>query len=145
LVWARPTKVRWNVESELLTSVVSKSSIFWDITPCSLFKVNRLATCFKLLSCLLYLSTLKIKANVPSKHQLTSNGLHGQVKSSQSHIATDGQSVSKSWYRAPSGATRCYIPEDITKNDNKKCASVRKKEREGEEVGMKECGLDTDS
>jgi hypothetical protein len=23
---------------------------------------------------------------------------------SQSHIATDGQSVSKSWYRAPSGA-----------------------------------------
>jgi hypothetical protein len=43
------------------------SSIFWDITPCSLFKVNRrfggteLATCFMLVSCLVYYSTLKMK------------------------------------------------------------------------------------
>jgi hypothetical protein len=26
---------------EVLTAVVMKSSIFWDITPCSLLKVNR--------------------------------------------------------------------------------------------------------
>jgi hypothetical protein len=30
-----------NVVFEVLTSVVMKSFIFWDITPCSLLKVNR--------------------------------------------------------------------------------------------------------
>jgi hypothetical protein len=34
----------------------------------------------------------------------TRGGHSNKSKSSQSHIATDGQSVSKSWYRAPSGA-----------------------------------------
>jgi hypothetical protein len=32
------------VETEVLTAVVMKSSIFWDITPCSPLKVNR---CFR--------------------------------------------------------------------------------------------------
>jgi hypothetical protein len=30
-----------NVEFEVLTAVVMKSSIFWDTTPCSPLKVNR--------------------------------------------------------------------------------------------------------
>jgi hypothetical protein len=31
----------WFVGSEVLTAVVMKSIIFWDITPCSQLKVNR--------------------------------------------------------------------------------------------------------
>jgi hypothetical protein len=84
--------------------------------PCSLFKVNWLATCFKLVSCLSYLSTLNMKA-------------------------TCSFPTSVDFQRA----TRCYIPKHITKNNNE-CAPMRKKEREDEEdVGMKECILDTDS
>jgi hypothetical protein len=31
----------WNVGFEVLTAVVMKGTIFWDITPCSPLKVNR--------------------------------------------------------------------------------------------------------
>jgi hypothetical protein len=39
-------------------------SMFWDIAPCSLVKVDLalLATCFMLVSCLVYSSTLKMEA-----------------------------------------------------------------------------------
>jgi hypothetical protein len=69
-----------NVGFEVLTLVVIKSSVFCDITPYSPLKVNRsfwekcrlhlqqvasrtlLATCFTLVSCLAYSSTLKMEA-----------------------------------------------------------------------------------
>jgi hypothetical protein len=53
-----------------------KSSISWDITQCSPLSVNRrygvtcsalLATCFRLVSCLAYSSTLKMDATCSSK------------------------------------------------------------------------------
>jgi hypothetical protein len=45
--------------------------------------------------------------NFPGYHPSRTQNCHLKLKTvsqSQSHIATDGQSVSKSWYRAPSGA-----------------------------------------
>jgi hypothetical protein len=82
--------VQWtslsHVGFEVLTAVVMKSTIFWDITLCSLLNVNRrfrgiyhlhfqgrrisqtrnqhealLATCFTLVSCLAYSWTLKME------------------------------------------------------------------------------------
>jgi hypothetical protein len=53
-------------------AVVMKSFIFWDITPCSRALT---AVCFMLLSCFAYSSTLKME--VPSKHPLKFNRLHG--------------------------------------------------------------------
>jgi hypothetical protein len=59
---------------EVLTAVVMKSNIFWDITPCSPLQVNRhfggtyrlhlfcLPSAFTLVSCSAYSSTLKIEA-----------------------------------------------------------------------------------
>jgi hypothetical protein len=58
-----------------------KSSVFWDIMPCSLLKVNYileenvtfifriclLAACFMLIACLAYSSTLKMEATCSSK------------------------------------------------------------------------------
>jgi hypothetical protein len=37
-----PRTLQIHVGFEVLTPVVMKSSIFWDISPCSLLKVNRL-------------------------------------------------------------------------------------------------------
>jgi hypothetical protein len=37
---------------EILTAVVIESTIFWDITPCSPLKVNRVANCFHAVSLL---------------------------------------------------------------------------------------------
>jgi hypothetical protein len=55
--------------SNVLTAVVMKSYIFWDVTLCSIFKVNR------------YLSTLKteVMKYVPLKCRLTSSGLHNII------------------------------------------------------------------
>jgi hypothetical protein len=59
-----------------------KNSIFWDITPCSLFKVQRLQTelcpplSFALVSCSAYSSTMKMEVNIPPKRLLNFNGLH---------------------------------------------------------------------
>jgi hypothetical protein len=75
---------------EVLTAVVTMSSIFWDITPCSQLKVNRrfggtyrlslqsrricqarnqesLPHVFTLVSCLAYSSTLKMEATCSSE------------------------------------------------------------------------------
>jgi hypothetical protein len=62
---------------EVLTAEVMQSSIFWDITPCSLLKENRRfgGTCphlqgrfsRSLVSCLAYSSTLKIEATCSSE------------------------------------------------------------------------------
>jgi hypothetical protein len=61
-----------------------KSSILWDITPCRPLKVNvRQATCFTLVSCLAYSSTVKMEAKCSSE------------------TSVDIQRT-----------TRCYIPED---------------------------------
>jgi hypothetical protein len=46
------------MEFEVLTSVVMKCTIIWDITPCSPLK----APAFTLVSCLAYSSTLKMEA-----------------------------------------------------------------------------------
>jgi hypothetical protein len=53
----------WFVGFAVLTAVVMKSTIFWDIMPCSPLKVNReLPPAFTLVSCLAYSSTLKVEA-----------------------------------------------------------------------------------
>jgi hypothetical protein len=62
-----------HIESEVLTVVTVKSSVFWDITLCSPVKVNwhfgdaLLAAWFTLVSCLAYSLTLKIEAICSSK------------------------------------------------------------------------------
>jgi hypothetical protein len=90
---------------EVLTPVVMKSTIFWDITSCSPLSVKR---CFgrsyrlhlqgrkntrarnqhesrwkgaasTLVSCSLIFSTLKMERNVPPKRRLTLNRLHGVI------------------------------------------------------------------
>jgi hypothetical protein len=54
------------VGCEVLTAVVMKSSIFWDITSCSLLKVL-LAACLMLA----YFSTLKMEATFSSETSLS--------------------------------------------------------------------------
>jgi hypothetical protein len=76
--------ISWNtnyehfVQHEVLTSVVMKSTIFWDITLCSLLKVNRSAC--KLLSCWYLaqhiLQLWRWRWYVPPKCQLIFNALH---------------------------------------------------------------------
>jgi hypothetical protein len=46
---------------EVLTVVVMKSTVFWDIKPCSPLKVNRLSPAVMLVSCSAYSSTLKME------------------------------------------------------------------------------------
>jgi hypothetical protein len=93
--------IRQNVGFDVLTAVVKKSPVFWNITPCRSLKVNRrfggtcrlhvqgktiskarnqheaLLTCFMLVSCLAYCSTLKMEATCSSKMSVACNGLHG--------------------------------------------------------------------
>jgi hypothetical protein len=54
-----------NVGSEVLTAVAMRSSVFWDMKPCSPLKVNRRFG----RTCRLY----------PPKHRMTFNGLHGVI------------------------------------------------------------------
>jgi hypothetical protein len=69
---------------EVLTAVVMKSCIFWDVTPCSPSEarikqralVALLTDCFMLLSCLAYSGTMNMEATCSSKtsvdfHQIT--------------------------------------------------------------------------
>jgi hypothetical protein len=63
-----------NVAFEVLTAVVTMSSVFWDITPCSTLKVNRYleGTCrlppaFTLISCLDFSLILKMEATCSSE------------------------------------------------------------------------------
>jgi hypothetical protein len=63
-----------------------------------------LALCLRINTHELFISMVKQNAH-EAKVSLQPEDLERLiVKSSQSHIATDGQSVSKSWCRAPSGA-----------------------------------------
>jgi hypothetical protein len=65
---------------EILTAVVMRSSIFWDITPCNALKITGILDehfttvfradaklCMLLVSCLAYSSTLKTEARFSSK------------------------------------------------------------------------------
>jgi hypothetical protein len=61
---------------EVLTAMGMKSTIFWDITPCSPLKVNWPPPAFTPVSCSAYPSTLKMEAYVPPKLRSTFNGLH---------------------------------------------------------------------
>jgi cobalamin biosynthesis protein CobD/CbiB len=58
-----------SVGFEVLTVVVMKSAIFWDITMCSLYiqPTAVFANVFMLASCLAYSSTLKMKATCSSE------------------------------------------------------------------------------
>jgi hypothetical protein len=62
------TAIKHIEEFEVLAAVVMKSTIFWDITPCSPLKVNRrfgelcLPPAFTMVSCLAYYSALKMDA-----------------------------------------------------------------------------------
>jgi hypothetical protein len=76
------------LEVEVLTAVVMKSSIFWDITPRSPFNVNRRfgGTCLHLPGPSLSQVRNQPEAGsnhslryVPPKRRLTSNGLHGII------------------------------------------------------------------
>jgi hypothetical protein len=75
--------VNWesNIRFEVLTAVVVKSTIFWDITPCSPVKVNRrglLATCLLAGSCWNdFLRPWRWRRYVPPKRRLQLNRLHG--------------------------------------------------------------------
>jgi hypothetical protein len=64
---------------EVLTSVVMKSSIFWDITSCSPLKFSRplLASYFTLISCLGCTSTVKMEATFSSE---TAVDIHGTTR-----------------------------------------------------------------
>jgi hypothetical protein len=92
---------------EVLTAVVTKSTIFWDITPCSSLTVNRrfegthrlhlhgwkisreknqresrwlcLAPAFTLVSFWLIFRPWRWRRYVPPRCQLTFNGLHGVI------------------------------------------------------------------
>jgi hypothetical protein len=84
---------RQDVGFYFLTAVVVKSSILWDIMPCSPLKANQrfggtcplrllnlLATCFMLVSSLPYSSTLKIEAACSSETSvLTFDRLRGVI------------------------------------------------------------------
>jgi hypothetical protein len=103
-VWMSLGNKTSNVGFEVLTTVVMKSSVFWDITLCSLLKVNHcfrqtchlhlqgwrisqarnqrevlLATYFMLVFCLACSMTLKMEWCVPPKRQFTFNGLHSII------------------------------------------------------------------
>jgi hypothetical protein len=86
----------WNlqlqrVEFEVLIAVVIKTSIFWDITPCSPFKVNRhIGGIFRLHLQERRISEAKNQPEAGSKQSsggdmflqklwLTFNGLHGVI------------------------------------------------------------------
>jgi hypothetical protein len=80
---------------EVLTAVVMKNSIFWDITPCSLLKVNwhfkgRVAFIFRVKEVLILLASVwflawlilwpwRWRQHVPLKHRVTFNKLHGII------------------------------------------------------------------
>jgi hypothetical protein len=68
---------------EVLTPVVTKSSVFWDITPCSPLKANRRS---HLLSHWFLAQLIRLpsvwRRHFPPKRLLTLSGLHGAV-----HIA----------------------------------------------------------
>jgi hypothetical protein len=81
---------------EVLTAVVMKNPIFWNVTPCSPLKAIRrfggicssIATCFMLVSGLPYSSTLKMEATYSSE------------------TTVDFEQT-----------TRRYIPDDVTLQD----------------------------
>jgi hypothetical protein len=66
-----------HVEFVVLTAVITRRFIFWNITPCSSLKISLglLATCFMLVSFSAYSSTLKMEATcsseTPADFQLT--------------------------------------------------------------------------
>jgi hypothetical protein len=94
-------KVPVSVQSDVLIAVVTKSSTLWGITLCkptlrgkhlvSNFSVKQgkkgnsikaeglLATCFKLVYCLAYSSTLKMEATCYSETSVDFNGFHGVI------------------------------------------------------------------
>jgi hypothetical protein len=68
---------------EVLRATVMRSSIFWDIRPCSPLKVNQSSRSCHLVSrwflaCLI-LRTWRWRRNVPPKRRLTFDGLHGVI------------------------------------------------------------------
>jgi hypothetical protein len=78
----------WHRGFEVLTAVVMKSSIFWDITSCSPFKANRrfggkCRLCFLSVWCWLLAWPIfkpwRWRRHVPPKRRLTFNGLHGII------------------------------------------------------------------
>jgi hypothetical protein len=103
--WKHEEKCYW-VGFEVLTVVVMKSTIFWDITPCSPLRFNR---CFGG-TYRLHLQGQRIRQTrsqheskwkaerilrprrwrryVPPKRQLTLNGLHGIISSSEMLLFT---------------------------------------------------------
>jgi hypothetical protein len=88
-----------NKYTEVLITVVVNSSIVWDTAPCNQLKINwchgktrcllfqgrrskkqaQPNTCFMLVSCLAYYSTLKIEATCYSETSVDFNGLHGVI------------------------------------------------------------------
>jgi hypothetical protein len=88
----------------------SQSDIF--ISHCLVTDPNKVLCfrCYVLTSWRLSQNSLLQMTNPQAGDHLTPNSysshcsLETLLSQSQSHIATDGQSVSKSWYRAPSGA-----------------------------------------
>jgi hypothetical protein len=63
---------------QVLTAVVRKTSIVWDITPCSPLKVNR-CSCFHAGFLLGLFFDRENGSDVPPKRRLTLSGLHGVI------------------------------------------------------------------
>jgi hypothetical protein len=59
----------YHIGLKVLTPVVTKISVFWDIPPCSALKVNRLCLsyAFTLVSCWAYSSAIKIEVTCSSE------------------------------------------------------------------------------
>jgi hypothetical protein len=72
---------------EILTAVIMKNSVFWNITPCSPLKVNRRfgGTCRLSIQCLKIIQARNRRkrrwkaSTILLKHRLTFNGLHGVI------------------------------------------------------------------
>jgi hypothetical protein len=66
-VYKMDTTRRWKRLEETICYVIS---IFWNISPCSTFKINRrngetlITVCFMPLSCLAYYSTLEMEGDI---------------------------------------------------------------------------------
>jgi hypothetical protein len=82
-------------------AVTIKITVLLDVTPCSRVDVlEGIWICYlQFMSCVI----IEISACKKRKFDLSSTGFHRSVQC-QSHVKTDGQSVSPSWCRAKSGA-----------------------------------------
>jgi hypothetical protein len=72
-------KSHCHVAYEVLTAAVMKSTVFWDITPCSPLKVNRLAICYHVGILARLIQPWRWRRYFSLKRRFTFNGLHSVI------------------------------------------------------------------